>query len=212
MELSVNTLLSLDGVMQGPGGPEEDLSGGFTRGGWLVPHADEDMGAIVDRWFAAGESLLFGRTTYVMMRDYWREITDPGDTVAAVLNNRPKFLVSTTAGRAGADWGDTTLIADDVLGRVRALKEGPGGEIQVHGSWRLARTLHAAGLVDVFRLLIFPTVVGDGKRLFDGATAPADFAVEDSATTRAGLVSLTLRPRPFTTGTIGIVDGRETTL
>ncbi|MFD3683369.1 dihydrofolate reductase family protein [Nocardiopsis sp. NPDC058631] len=210
MELSVNTLLSLDGVMQGPGAPEEDTSGGFTRGGWLVPHADEDMGAIVEGWFTAGESLLFGRTTYAMMRDYWRQVTDPGDTVAAALNNRPKYLVSTTAGRSGADWGDTTLIADDVLGRVRALKDGPGGEIQVHGSWRLARTLHAAGLVDVFRLLVFPTVVGDGKRLFDGATAPADFTVEESATTGAGLVSLTLRPRPFTTGSIGVEDGQET--
>ncbi|MFJ9556739.1 dihydrofolate reductase family protein [Nocardiopsis sp. NPDC101807] len=212
MELSVNTLLSLDGVMQGPGAPDEDTSGGFTRGGWLVPHADEDMGRIVDGWFAAGEALLFGRSTYAMMRDYWREVTDPGDRVATALNSRPKYLVSTTAGRTGADWGDTTLIAEDVLGSVRALKERPGGEIQVHGSWRLARTLHAAGLVDVFRLLVFPTVVGDGKRLFDERTEPLGFTVEGSAATPAGLVSLTLRPAPFTTGGFGVVDGRETVL
>lgn len=205
MQLSVNTLLSLDGVMQGPGGPDEDTGGGFTRGGWVVPFVGEDMGGVVDGWFAAGESLLLGRTTYDMMRDYWREVDDPADTVAAALNGRPKYLVSTSAD--GADWGDTTVLSGDVLARVRALRERPGGEIQVHGSWMLARALLAAGLVDVLRLLIFPTVVGGGKRLFDAECDPLGFTVVSSDATASGLLAISLRPAAYTTGYLGVEDG-----
>ncbi|MEV2276694.1 dihydrofolate reductase family protein [Nocardiopsis sp. NPDC049922] len=214
MRLSVNTFLTLDGVMQGPGGAQEDTSGGFTRGGWLMPFADEDMGRIVDGWFARTEELLLGRTTFEMMRPYWSAVTDRRNTVAKILNTYPKHLVTTTLTEKDADWGDTTVIADRVEERVRELKERPGGELQVHGSWRLAQTLHRAGLVDVFRLLVFPVVVGQGKRLFDEGSVPTGFRVESAETTENGLVSLSLVPDPdidlFGGGEFAVVDGRET--
>ncbi|NKX54347.1 dihydrofolate reductase family protein [Arthrobacter mobilis] len=210
MKLTVNTFLSLDGVMQGPGGRDEDTSGGFDRGGWLVPHIDEDFGRIVNGWFANAEAILLGRTTYQMMQPYWEQVTDPEDPVAAAMNNLPKYLVSSTV--AEPTWQNTTLLSGDPVQAVAELKSRPGAELQVHGSHRLARALHDAGLVDEYRLLIFPVVVGKGKRLFDDGAVPSAFELVDSATTGAGAVSLTLLPRPFSTGDFGVEDGRETTI
>jgi dihydrofolate reductase len=207
MELSVNTFLSLDGVMQGPGGPSEDPSGGFDRGGWMVPFTDEDFGPIVGDWFARTGSVLLGRSTFQMMRDYWTTVTDPGNPAAVVLNTYPKYLVSRTI--TEPDWGDTTVISGDVVEEVRRLKEHPGRELQVHGSWRLARTLHDAGLVDVYRLLIFPVVLGTGKRLFPEGSLPTAFDVTETHSTSAGATALTLRPRPISFGTFLVEDGRE---
>ena len=159
MRLTVHTFLTVDGVMQGPGGPDEDTTGGFTRGGWLVPFVDEDFGAIVDAWFARAEAILLGRTTYTMMYDYWSQITDPDNLVAAKLNGQPKYVASATLRDPG--WQHTTVLSRDVIERVRELKQQPGDELQVHGSCGLAQALHQAGLVDEYRLLVAP---GDDRR------------------------------------------------
>lgn len=210
MKLSVNTFVTLDGVMQGPGGAEEDTSGGFERGGWLVPYLDEDFGAIVDQWwFAHADAVLLGRKTYQTMQPYWSAVSD--DTIVAqVLNTYPKYVVSSTLTDEAADWGNTTVVRGDVVEGVRRLKQAPGRELQVHGSWQLARMLHDAGLIDIYRLLVFPTVVGGGKRLFaDGAT-PSGFRTVDHSMTAAGCVSLVLEPTPFRTGGHAVVDGKDT--
>jgi len=208
VQLSVNVFVSLDGVMQGPGGPEEDTTGGFTRGGWLVPHVDEDFGRIVDEeWFAHADAVLLGRSTFDMMRTYWSQYPNQDELVAKVLTTYPKYLVSTTLTDEQAAWGPTTVLRDDIIEQVRALRERPGRELQVHGSWQLAQTLHNAGLVDVYRLLVFPVVVGDGKRLFDDTTRPSAFRTVSSSPTAAGATHLVLEPTEFTRGDLGIVDG-----
>lgn len=207
MKLTVHTFLTLDGVMQGPGGPDEDPSHGFDRGGWLVPHVDADFGRIVEAWFDHADELLLGRSTYDMMQAYWSEVTEPGDVVATALNGLPKYVVSTTL--TDATWQNSTVISTDVVEAVSALKDKPGRELQVHGSWQLARKLHDAGLVDEYRLLVFPVVVGSGKRLFaDGAAASA-YTLVDSEVTRTGAVHQVLRPKDFRTGEFVVEDGKE---
>ncbi|TWD83056.1 dihydrofolate reductase [Kribbella amoyensis] len=214
MELSVNVFVSLDGVMQGPGGPGEDASNGFDRGGWLVPHSGEGQLDSVDGWFKQADAVLLGRSTFDMMRAYWPQVTDPDNTVATALNAGKKYVVSTTLSDEDAAWGDTTVIRANVVEEIRKLKEQPGRELQVHGSWQLARTLHDAGLVDVYRLIQFPVVVGDGKRLF-GHGLPASYKITEGEVLPggAGVVSLTLRQTGFGTtgaGEFAVVDGKET--
>jgi dihydrofolate reductase len=208
MKLTVNTFLTLDGVMQGPGGREEDTSGGFERGGWLVPLADEDMGRIVDGWFAEADAILLGRTTFQLMQPYWEQVTDPDNPVALALNALPKYVVSTTLG--DTTWNNSTVVSTDIPGAVATLKAQPGRELQVHGSHRLARTLHDAGLVDEYRLLYFPVVVGRGKRLFEADSVPSGFTLVDLEKTGAGAVCVTLRPKSFVTGDFEVQDGVET--
>ncbi|MEV4165210.1 dihydrofolate reductase family protein [Nonomuraea dietziae] len=215
MEISVHTFVSLDGVMQGPGGVQEDPSNNFQRGGWLVPHSADGQLDPVDGWFRQADAILVGRKTFEMMRTYWSQVTDPDNIVATALNTWQKYVVSNTLSDADAAWGKTTVLRGDIVEQVRRLKEQPGGELQVHGSWQLVRTLHDAGLVDTYRVLQFPVVVGDGKRLFaDGAT-PATYRITESEVLKggAGAVSLTLRQAEFgTTGTGEFVvqDGQET--
>lgn len=207
MQLTVHTFLSLDGVMQGPGGPDEDTTGGFDRGGWVVPHIDAGFGRIVDSWFARADAILLGRTTFDMMRTFWTQVTDPDDTVAAALNGLPKHVVSRTLTEPG--WRHTTVIDGDVVASVAALKQRPGREVQVHGSWRLARTLHDAGLVDEYRLMVFPVVLGSGKRLFAEGAATSAFHLVESEATATGVLYQVLRPAPFAAGDIVVEDGRE---
>lgn len=207
MKLTVHTFVTLDGVMQGPGGADEDTSNGFDRGGWVVPHIDEDFGRIVDGWFAQVDEFLLGRTTYDMMQAFWSQITDPADRVAAALNTLPKHVVSTTL--TDPTWQNTTVISTDVVGAVSALKDRPGRELQVHGSWQLVRTLHDAGLVDEYRLMVFPVVLGSGKRLFAEGAATSGFTLVDSDVTSAGVIYQVLRPAEFRTGGITIEDGKE---
>jgi dihydrofolate reductase len=206
MRITIHTFLTLDGVMQGPGGPEEDRDDGFANGGWLVPHFDQDVATVVDGWFARTGAVLLGRTTYEMMQPYWSTVTDPDNRGAAVLNQGPKYVVSSTLERA--DWGDTTILRS--LDDVRALKERDGGELQVHGSAGLGASLHAAGLIDEYRLLTFPVTVGHGKRLF-GTEAPASgYDVVASRTTAGGATYAELRPVTFAgSGTFTVDDGKE---
>jgi dihydrofolate reductase len=200
MLLSVNTFVSLDGVMQGPGAPEEDTSNGFDRGGWVVPFVDGLGGVVDDDWFANADAILLGRTTYQLMQPYWSRVTDPNDPVAAALNGLPKYVVSTTLTAEAASWASTEVVADDVVGRVTELKQAEGRELQVHGSWRLAQALHSAGLVDIYRLLVFPVVVGAGKRLFDNSSRPVSFDVV-SQKPSGSLTALELRPVEYRVGT-----------
>lgn len=209
MRLTLNTFLTIDGVMQGPGGADEDISDGFTRGGWVVPYVDEGFGEIVDGWFRRADAILLGRTTYDMMFPYWSQVTDPADMVAEKLNGLPKYVASRTL--INPEWQNTTVLDGDVLERVRALKEQPGGELQVHGSCMLARDLHSAGLIDEYRLLVFPLVVGQGKRLFTDGMPASGFTVTETRTTSAGVTYSALTPTPLKTGgEFVVVDGKET--
>jgi dihydrofolate reductase len=192
VKLVTHTFLTLDGVMQGPGGAEEDPSGGFGRGGWLVPFSDADMGVIVESWFARTEAILLGRNTFETMRAYWSQVTDPANGAAAKLNHGRKYVVSNTLTRA--DWD---------------IKKGGRGELQVHGSARLAQALHAAGLIDEYRLLTFPVTVGAGKALFTDDAPPRGYDLLESRSTRAGAVYQVLAPKAFEAGGLTVQDGRE---
>ena len=207
MELTVHEFLTTDGVMQGPGGADEDTSGGFTHGGWIVPFADEDFGAIVTGWFGRAEAILLGRTTYSMMYPYWSQVTDPDNLVAAKLNGLPKYVAPSTL--RDPAWHNTAELSGDVIAQVKQLKQRPGGELQVHGSCGLARSLHRAGLVDEYRLLVAPVTVGAGKRLFTEDAPAMGYILADSRTTSRGAVYCALRPAQFEVGTVGVVEGRE---
>ena len=214
MELSVNVFVSLDGVMQGPGGPDEDRSNGFEYGGWLVPHAADGQLDPVDGWFRQADAILLGRSTFEMIRTFWSQVTvEPDNIVSTALNTWKKYVVSNTLSDADAAWGDTTVLrGDDIVDQVRRLKEQPGRELQVHGSWQLVRTLHDAGLVDTYRLIQFPVVVGTGKRLFEAGAVPATYKITHGEVLPGGAVSLTLRQDGFGslgTGDIVVEDGKE---
>jgi dihydrofolate reductase len=216
MELSVNIFVSLDGVMQGPGGPDEDRSNGFEYGGWLVPHAADGQLDPVDGWFREADAILLGRSTFEMMRAFWSQVmVEPDNIVSTALNTWKKYVVSNTLSDEDAAWGDTTVLrGDDIVDQVRRLKEQPGRELQVHGSWQLARTLHDAGLVDTYRLIQFPVVVGTGKRLFEAGAVPSTYKITSAEVLSggSGAVSLTLRQDGFGsigTGDIIVEDGKE---
>jgi dihydrofolate reductase len=191
MDLIVTTFVTMDGVMQGPGGPGEDTSNGFDQGGWLVPWADQDFGEIVDAWIVRADQILLGRTTYELMFPYWSQVTDPDDPVGRQLNNLPKHIVSRTL--RSPEWANSSVIDGDVVEAVKALKDQPGGELQVHGSAQLVQTLIRHQLVDEFRLLVFPVVLGTGKRLFGEGTVPTAFKTVENRTTSTGVVAPTLR-------------------
>jgi dihydrofolate reductase len=196
MKLIVTTFVTMDGVMQGPGGAKEDTSNGFDQGGWMVPFVDQDFGEIVDPWFARADEFLLGRTTYEMMFPYWSQVivTDPDEAgmTGQQLNNRPKHIVSRTL--RSPEWAHSSVIDGDVVEAVTVLKDRPGGELQVHGSAQLVQTLNQHRLVDEYRLLVFPVVLGTGKRLFDDGTVPTAFKTVENRTTSTGAVALTLRP------------------
>lgn len=187
MKLIVQEFLSLDGVTQGPGSPEEDTTGGFTRGGWLVPHLDDDFMRIVTGWLDDVDAFLFGRRTYENFARDWPQMNDPGDPVATKLNGLPKYVASNSLVQAG--WDPTTVLSGDVPAEVAELKQQPGRELQIHGSARLSASLLNAGLVDEVRLMIAPVVVGDGRRLFPQSGAPAGLRLLSSETTPSGVTA-----------------------
>jgi dihydrofolate reductase len=206
MRITVHTFLTLDGVMQGPGGPDEDPGGDFVNGGWMIPFADQDFGQIAESWFARSDAVLLGRTTYGLMQPYWSTVTDPDNGAARALNHGRKYVVSTTMQEA--DWGDTTILRS--LDEVRALKAQDGGELQVHGSATLATSLHAAGLIDEYRLVIFPVTVGGGKRLFTLEAPPSGYELITSRATSAGAIYLELSATAFQGGgAFTVQDGKE---
>lgn len=184
-KLTLTTFLTLDGVMQAPGGPGEDESGGFAHGGWLVPHADADMGRFMNEVFDRADAFLLGRRTYEIFAAHWPRVTDPADLVAGLLNRLPKYVATKTLSKA--DWNQTTLIRD-VVKEVPALKIKYPRELQVHGSSGLAQTLIEHDLVDEYHLLFFPVVLGSGKRLFGTGAVPAALKLVSTRTTSTGVV------------------------
>ncbi|QYC39545.1 hypothetical protein Nocox_09625 [Nonomuraea coxensis DSM 45129] len=190
MKITLATFLSLDGVMQGPGGPEEDTSGGFEHGGWQFPYAGEDTGAQIIRWFGEADAFLLGRRTYDIFAGHWPAVTDPDDPIAGPLNALPKYVVSTTM--KSADWHNTTIVRS--LDDIAALRARPGRELQVHGSGMLAQALLDRGLIDELRLWTFPVVLGSGKRLFEPGRVPTALRLIESATAESGCVLNVYRP------------------
>jgi len=184
-ELTITTFLTIDGVMQAPGGPAEDTSGGFPYGGWVQPLADDDMGKIMADIFSKADAFLLGLTTWEIFAGYWPKVTEPDDPIAGKLNGLPKFVASRT--RTAFDWRGSELVRD-AAAEVPALKKRFPRELQVHGSGRLAQTLIKSDLIDEYRLLVFPVLIGTGKRLFGSGTVPAAMTLVRSATTRAGVV------------------------
>ena len=190
--LTIATFMTLDGVMQAPGGPDEDRDGGFAHGGWSFPYFSEDMGEAISDAFAKAEAFLLGRRTYEIFAGSWPNYPDKDDPVASRLNTLPKYVVSTTLDKA--DWEPTTIIRGDVAAGVAELKDEYSGEIQVHGSAGLAQTLHAHGLIDEYRLFIEPVVLGTGKRLFEPGSAPTALRLVESRSMGKGAVLAIFQP------------------
>ncbi|WP_306316216.1 MULTISPECIES: dihydrofolate reductase family protein [unclassified Streptomyces] len=187
MKLTLTQQITLDGVIQAPGGPEEDPSDGFPHGGWSFPFFDEELGAYNAELLGRADAYLLGRRTYDIFAAYWPLRTDPADTIAGPLNSRPKYVASRTL--KSADWAGTQIIGgSDLVKDVTALKERPGGELQIHGSAALAAFLLGHGLIDTVRLLTCPVVLGTGKRLFTDRVLPATFRLAESRAFAKGVV------------------------
>jgi dihydrofolate reductase len=203
MRLTVATFLTLDGVMQAPGGPEEDPSEGFEHGGWSFPYADEDFGRLVARWFSQADAFLLGRRTYEIFAAFWPLVTEEADPVASRLNTLPKYVASRTL--ETVSWQGAELLRGDVPGLVTQLKERPGRELQVHGSGDLLQTLMAHDLVDEYRLFVYPVVLGSGRRLFAEGALPRSLKLVDATTTSTGVVVATYeRGGPVATGSFTV--------
>ena len=191
-KLIVVEQLSLDGVMQAPGGPDEDRSGGFDHGGWAMPYFDEVAGEEAGKSMAETGAFLFGRKTYEIMAAYWPNHPDDG-IFSTVLNSLPKYVASTTLDEP-LGWSGSSLLKGDVAEAVAALKEEQVGNIVVLGSGQLARTLMEHDLVDEYGLTIHPLLLGGGKRLFDDAAAMRSLHLVDSRTSTTGVILATYRP------------------
>jgi dihydrofolate reductase len=198
-KIVVNAFLTLDGVMQAPGGPDEDRGGGFEYGGWSFPYGDQDFGAAMTGWFGHASAFLLGRHTYQIFAGYWPAVTDPGDPIAGPLNALPKYVASTTL--TSLDWSGASLLSGDVAQAVARLKEEPGDELQVHGSGGLAQTLIEHDLVDEYRLLTYPVHLGTGRKLFRDGTRAGALRLTTTSTTSTGVVVATYVPDgPVRTG------------
>lgn len=166
MKLTTLTQITVDGVVQGNGGRNENRSGGFERGGWARPYFHPESAAYVGEVFARADAFLFGRRTYDLFAGYWGVQELGSGPIADSMNTRPKYVASTTMTEAA--WADTTVLSGDLADAVRELKAKPGGELQVHGSGTLVQWLLANDLIDELNLLVFPVIVGQGARLFPG--------------------------------------------
>ena len=186
-KIIVLSFITLDGVMQGPGGPTEDTSGGFTYGGWMVPYFDEFLGNVMMEQMSQPFDLLLGRKTFEIFASYWPQHEEEG----AGINEATKYVVSLT--RTSHEWKKSVFISGNVVGEIKKLKEEDGPDLQVHGSAELIQTLLQYDLVDEFWLKIFPVTLGVGKRLFDKGTIPAAYTLVDSKTSPSGVIVATLK-------------------
>ncbi len=182
--LIVQTFLTLDGVMQAPGGPSEDDEGGFKHGGWSVTYWDDQMGEVMGNATSKPFAMVLGRKTYDIMAAYWP--TAPEDTGAKVFNDATKYVASRSPRKL--EWSNSVLIEGDAAEGLAALKNEDGPELQVHGSANLIQTLLRNNLVDEYRLWVFPVVIGSGKRLFADGTIPAGLKLVDSTVSTTGVV------------------------
>ncbi|UBU12056.1 dihydrofolate reductase family protein [Nonomuraea gerenzanensis] len=192
MRITLTEFVTLDGVSQGPGSPDEDPGEGFTRGGWLVPHLDETFVRRTSGWLDLADGLLFGRRTYEAFARDWPRITDPADPYARRMNTLPKYVVSDTL-TEGA-WHPTTVLKGDPVETVAELRSRPGRELQIHGSARLGDTLLAAGLIDALRLVVAPTVLRAGRRLLAGQGPASGLRLMHHEATPNGLLLLEYEP------------------
>jgi dihydrofolate reductase len=181
-KIVVNAFLTLDGVMQAPGAPDEDASGGFVHGGWQAPYGGGIGRQLVSDGMADADGFLLGRKTYELFANYWSKVTDPDNPIAAVLNSRPKYVLSRSLERA--TWNNSTVIKADVPDELRRLRQQPGRSVQSWGSSDALQTLFKNDLIDEFRLFIYPVVLGSGKRLFGTGTAP--LALKEVASVACG--------------------------
>lgn len=180
----VNAFLTLDGVMQAPGGPDEDREGGFVHGGWQAPYVDEVMGRLVTEGIKDADGFLLGRKTYDIFASYWPKVTDPDDPIATALNSRPKYVASRSLDRV--TWNNSSLIKGDVVAELRKLRQQPGRTVQTWGSTEVLHVLLANDLIDEYRLFIFPVVLGSGKRLFTSGAVPMALELVQSVTSSKG--------------------------
>jgi len=192
-------MITLDGVMQAPGGPEEDTSNGFKYGGWTAPYTDESFGDIMNKEFSVPFDLLLGSKTYQIFAGYWPKYDGP---IGGPFNKAKKYVVSDKP--VDLTWKESILISDDVVAKLKALKEEDGPMLQVHGSGRLVQTLLKNDLVDELRLRIFPVTIGTGKRLFEEGTIPAAFELLDSMALPSGVIMANYkRAGELKTGSVG---------
>lgn len=187
MKIVITEFVTVDGVSQGPGSAQEDTSGSFDRGGWLVPHMDESFIRQASEWLDLADGLLLGRRTYEAFARDWPQIPEP-DPFTARMNALPKYVVSSTL--THGHWNPTTILPGDPLEAVAALRAQPGRELQIHGSGRLAASLLNAGLVDTLRLAVAPTVIGAGRRLLTHPGAPVGLRLKAHDVTPTGVLLL----------------------
>ena len=186
-KIIVLTFLTLDGVMQGPGGPAEDTSGNFTLGGWTVPYFDEFLGRVMTEQMSQPFDLLLGRKTFEIFASYWPHHEEEG----AGINKATKYVASNTLQQH--EWSKSVFLNGNVVDKIKKLKGQDGPELQVHGSGNLVQTLLEHGLVDEFWLKISPVTLGMGKRLFGNGTIPASYTLGDSKTSPSGVIIATLK-------------------
>lgn len=191
MKLAATMMLSVDGVYQGPGGPDEDRRGEFDRGGWAMSHDDPELWRFLISMFERADALLLGRRTWEIFESYWPH-HDAGDPVSHGINVLPKYVPSTTL--VDPAWQNTHVIKGDVEATVRELKAKPGRELQLHGSGDLLRWLLERDLVDELNLRLYPVVVGDGRRLFPENGRTHDLKLVESRSMPSGVTILTYRP------------------
>ncbi|MBC2902204.1 dihydrofolate reductase family protein [Streptomyces cupreus] len=177
--------VTLDGVYQAPGGPQEDTRDDFEQGGWSFPYADDDFGRFINGVFDGVGAFLLGRRTYDIFSGFWPKVTDPEDPVASRLNALPKYVVSATL--TDPDWDGTTVISGPLAKEVTALKERTDGELQIHGSGALVQSLLGLGVLDTLHLLTFPVVLGAGRRFFPEGTVPTAFRHTGGSITSTGV-------------------------
>ena len=190
-KLIASTFVSLDGIMQAPGGPDEDPTGGFTLGGWMFNYSDESAGISTAGFDGTNRELVLGRRTYEIFEAYW-PYQPEGDPVAGSLNAAKKYIASRT--RTKLDWHNSTLLDGDVVTAITALKAQPGLDLQIIGSGNLIQTLQASSLIDEYNLWTYPVVLGRGKRLFSENAKPSALRLVRSQTSSTGVVMSTYVP------------------
>jgi dihydrofolate reductase len=193
MKLTTTTWVSIDGVMQGLGGADEDRSGGFERGGWAMPLFQTEAETVLNEIYARADAFLFGRRTYEIFAESWGTMADPSQNpIGLALNTQPKYVASNTL--TDPRWADTTVLSGDIADAVGELKAKPGGELQVHGSGNLLRWLHENDLVDEINLFTCPVVIGQGTRLFPDTGPDRALELAESRATSNGVIIQVYRP------------------